>query len=305
VPRILDAFLEAVVYLYPSTPAARDGEQVGGTGFLIAYKSDVDERTGAVYAVTNSHVIREGGSPVIRINLRAGGFDTVPLEPDDWHHHPDGDDIAVVDLGSLDFETYHYSLLDWKDMALTQERVNRHNIGPGDEVCFVGRFKQFEGRARNLPTARFGNIAMMPIEPVRNERGIDQEAFLVEARSLSGFSGSPVFVIIPPLSFRGSQAAPGLRPELHMFVLGVDWGHHHDRGRVLDQSGDSLPEGWFVSLNSGIMTVVPAWRITAMLEAGELADTRRKRDERWVAEHKKTSNLLSDNASPGSDTNTF
>jgi hypothetical protein len=52
--------------------------------------------------------------------------------------------------------------------------------------------KFHEGRQKNSPTARFGNIAQMPNEPVIIKR-FEQECFLVEARSIGGYSGSPVF----------------------------------------------------------------------------------------------------------------
>lgn len=53
-------------------------------------------------------------------------------------------------------------------------------------MFFLGRFVTHDGKQRNLPTVRFGNLATMPWEPVLTERGLRQESFLVEARSLSG-----------------------------------------------------------------------------------------------------------------------
>ena len=45
---------------------------------------------------------------------------------------------------------------------------------------------------------------MMPGELVKDGRGLLVEAFLVEMRSISGFSGSPVFVVMPGGSDRGN-----------------------------------------------------------------------------------------------------
>jgi hypothetical protein len=104
------------------------------------------------------------------------------------------------------------------------------NVGPGDEVYFMGRFIAHDGKQRNTPIVRFGSIAMMPREPVhQTQRAFDQESFLIEARSLSGFSGSPVMLYIPPFShrFRAGKYAwdeKGLAPTTTMLLLGLDWG---------------------------------------------------------------------------------
>jgi hypothetical protein len=53
-------------------------------------------------------------------------------------------------------------------------------------VFMVGRVITHEGKQKNLPSARFGNITMMPVEPLRHMRGINQESFVVEMRSIGG-----------------------------------------------------------------------------------------------------------------------
>jgi hypothetical protein len=95
VPRIADWLLDCVVYLYPSAQDADAGEAAGGTGFLAFVRSEVNQDYGVAYCVTNSHVIQEASSPVIRLNTKDGGRDVLALEQDDWIHHPDGDDLAV------------------------------------------------------------------------------------------------------------------------------------------------------------------------------------------------------------------
>ena len=58
-----------------------------------------------------------------------------------------------------------------------------------------------------------------------------QESFLVEARSLSGYSGSPVFVYEPgaeaviETSQDSTEASVDLIPMERMAMLGVGWGH--------------------------------------------------------------------------------
>lgn len=98
---------------------------------------------------------------------------------------------------------------------------------------------------------------MMAGEPVRHHRMYDVESFLVEARSLTGYSGSPVFCVIPPLSFRGKMDNPdGLFSPANVtsyFLLGIDWGHVEMKSPVRDAADRRLDSGEYVSLNSGIM----------------------------------------------------
>ena len=164
--------------------------------------------------------------------------------------------------------------------------LQRLDVGPGDEVFFVGRFVTHEGRTRNLPTARFGNIAMLPHEPVRNpESGIDQESFLVEARSVSGYSGSPVFVYIPPMALRPPQRI--LSNSSHgPFLLGVDWGHLGGKDLVRDRSGRPAEEGFHILQNAAMMTVVPAWRLQELLDTEEEVESRAEAARTWEAAHK-------------------
>jgi hypothetical protein len=106
-PRISDQLLECVIYLCPSAESAEAGEIYGGSGFLVSVPSENHEGWDILYAVTNSHVIREARSPIIRLNTQDGAKDTLPLGQDDWVHHQDGDDIAVCELDIYN-DTYRF-----------------------------------------------------------------------------------------------------------------------------------------------------------------------------------------------------
>jgi hypothetical protein len=71
-------------------------------------------------------------------------------------------------------------------------------VGPGDEVFMVGRFVSREGKEKNTPAVRFGSLAMVPRESFGEEQVSSGEHFLVNCRSIFGYSGSPVFVFIDP-----------------------------------------------------------------------------------------------------------
>src|SRR5260370_1057024 len=83
----------------------------------------------------------------------------------------------------------------------------------GGSGFLVGRFVNHEGRQKNSPSVRFGNLAMMPGEPVYHKHSESQgeESFLVDIRTISGYSGSPVFVMARTLDTFGTGGGLALR----------------------------------------------------------------------------------------------
>lgn len=77
-----------------------NGRVVAANGFIIGVPSKVDDHFMYLYAVTNRHVI-EGKhgvakpSPIIRVNMKAGGFKSIHKTVDDWKLHPDDEDLAM------------------------------------------------------------------------------------------------------------------------------------------------------------------------------------------------------------------
>jgi hypothetical protein len=162
----------------------------------------------------------------------------------------------------------------------------------------VGRFVNHEGRQRNTPTARFGNISMMPWEPVRNPLRGAQESFLVETRSLGGYSGSPVFLHILPYTARAGKEGyympeQGAGP----WLLGVDWGHLPITEEVkAKNSNTELDEDLIVESNSGQMGVVPAWKLRELLYKEEVAEMRKHWDDQIAKEQQNSSSVLDNRA---------
>ena len=275
-PRMNDEILECVMYLYPSIDDAREGVRAGGSGFFAAMQAgpQFTPRSQVVYAVTNSHVIREGKSPVVRVNTAAGEIEVLQFEQGDWVDHPNGDDVSVCML-PLPFGSQFKAKTILTDGFITREKMERYNIGPGDEVVMPGRFVSHEGKQRNLPSVRFGSIAQNPWEPIRNLRGLLQESFLAEIRSLPGYSGSPVFIYEPPFynKFVRTEKVP-------FSLLGIDWGHLPNWEPVYetdDSTGERMPiPGQFVKANTGMAGVVPAWKILELLECEDVVETRKQ-----------------------------
>lgn len=192
-PPIDQAFLDCSVYLYPSKEEAEAGERSGGSGFLVAVPVEGHDDWITLYVVTNRHVL-DGGALVIRLNKKDGGQPFFKkTQRGDWVDHPKGYDVAAYNL-DLEAGVVEFSSIFPSDF-ITHEIIADWDIRPGDEAFLVGRLLTPWGQQRNIPAVRFGNISMMadPNELAIGYKNVQQEAFLVECRSLSGFSGSPVF----------------------------------------------------------------------------------------------------------------
>jgi hypothetical protein len=250
VPLIPDILTQSVGFLYHSAEAAEQGEAAGGTAFVV---SVVARGEPSILVVTNIHVAGNGCTS-LRLNSSDAGFRV--LEVSDWTFHPDGDDIAVAGLELPSDVTT--SAIQWAEVAATQTRLNELNAGVGDEVVMIGRFVAHDGRVRNAALARFGNIAMMPGEPVTDGRGMKVEAFLVEMRSLSGFSGSPAFIYMGPGTYRGDGRMMPFYSET-IGLIGIDTGHKTMKLPIRDAGG--APTALTADQNTGVAIVAPVWKI--------------------------------------------
>lgn len=314
-PRIPENILECSVYFYPERTDAEQGVGNGGSGFLLGvpggYEEPVqpdsyEERTTLtirlgktprviwgpdreltdryhLYLVTNRHVA--SGVGYARITTANGGTTIVPLPKDGWIFHPDLDEIAVYPVNSR----YDYSRAVTFEILLTKQLVRELWVGPGDDVLMVGRFVNHEGRQRNLPSVRFGHIAIMPDEKerIRSHNGLLLEGYLVEASSFSGYSGSPVFLYTPPWelpNFLGHDPNPRSRmaeiDQGFLWLLGVNWGHLPITLDAVTSGGENMT----VELNAGMMCVVPAWKLLEVLNLPELQDQRAREREAWKSE---------------------
>ena len=273
-PRIADIFLECAVFLYPDDASARSSQDLGGSGFLIGkpFLASGEGQSG-LWVVSNRHVVEKGGL-TIRVNTHDGGFDTIDTTERDWFYHPDGDDLAVCPFFHRR-PAHKFSHMPL-DLLLTERTLSDYAIGPGDPAYVVGRFVNHEGRQQNTPTVRFGQIAQMPIEKLVYA-GQEQESFLVEIRSIGGYSGSPVFVYLDRSYYRpietgktedGKTFARGVF-ETGPWVLGVDWCMLPLWEPVCDDKGQELRNGWMVPGNTGMMGVIPAWRLRWLLTEHE------------------------------------
>jgi hypothetical protein len=314
VPRIIDTITGIAVYVYQDLEAAQNGEAYGGSGFLVDVPQETNASLHSYYAVTNKHVVQRAGTPVIRINRKSDdpAFECIPTQQAQWEFHSEGADVAAFLLKTES---------DWKELKINVVRLDQfvtpqlvvdEDIGIGDDTVMVGRFINHEGKQRNSPAVRFGNIAMMPTEKIVCDNAIDQEAFLVEVRSLPGYSGSAVLIYSPcatndmsqrrrgheriglPTPKKGDefkmpseQFFDGDRPK-GPFLLGIDFCHILRRSAVKHPESNST--GWFVEENTGMAGVIPAWKIADLLLKNErLMKQRREVSDRVNAQASRVS----------------
>jgi len=262
-PRIQDEVLRTAIYLYRNKVDAQTNAAAGGSGFLVGYVEEDGNTINHVYAVTNAHVIR-GGYTVIRLNTVSGTHDILELPQNAWVEHPDGDDIAVCCTSLSPTHDFKFVL---SDAFVTEDKLHRYNIGIGDEVFMVGRLIGHAGTKKNLPIARFGSVSSLPLEDLKNFCGKYRPHFLVEVRSVSGFSGSPVFVYDAPVP----PSLVDVRKErFSNMLLGIDSGH-------MPTSDNQM--------SAGIAGIVPAWKLLELLNRPEFKE-QRKRDEETLKEKK-------------------
>jgi hypothetical protein len=265
--RVPDEIQKCVVFV--GLPVRMRKDQVGigfkGTAFFVGVPSESIEGLDYVYLVTAKHVAKslEGKKFLVRINTRAGRAAVLMGEGTQWWYHPTDES---VDVGLITFAPppeYDYMRIQTSSF-LSDEVIRDTNIGPGDEVFITGLFAQLSGLERNLPIVRMGNIAMIPGESVTTSLG-DIEAYLVEARSIGGLSGSPAFV-----RETGAEGAGSF------YLLGLMHGHWDVPAKGRSGMGGMYSKG---AVNVGIAIVVPAKKILEVLNQPRLVEIRRADDK--------------------------
>ncbi len=307
-PRIQDTWTGIAVYIYDSLDAAREGDRFGGSGFIVTHPLGERSDWLAAYVVTNNHVVKDprrpwSTTPVIRLNRKDGMTECIPTREDQWKCHDHGDDVAVFSL-ETEWDALSVASVDVAQFV-TPELILAEDIGIGDDTVMVGRFINHEGKQKNAPSVRFGNIAMMHGERIESEQlGIAQESFLVETRSLPGYSGSAVLIYSPCATNDMSERRFGRKialPRLGIndpdfdftirqftaakgpYLLGIDWCHIHRQAMVLNRDGREIQEKWYVEENAGMAGVVPAWKIAEVLQYDEFVEARQQKTKELKA----------------------
>lgn len=245
-----------------------EGLALGGTVFFIGDPiKDTDRQV--LWVVTAAHVInRVRAKSVdqlvrIRLNKRTGGTGWMLTAASDWTVH-DTEDVAAlsIDWPRDEFEYIFFRLTDAN--TATDEVIEREAIGVGDEVFLTGLFANHPGLEQDIPIVRVGNIAAMPSEPISLKDWGKMVAYLVEARSVGGLSGSPVFVHHGIVKIQDGKLVTASSATGVFRLLGLMHGHF-DGGLVeADTPVNHIDRE---RVNMGIAVVVPIKRVLEVIRS--------------------------------------
>lgn len=260
--RVSDEMRNCVVFLYLKVKGQL---RPAGTAFFVF--RTIPGHPGRTLGVllTAHHVIRgitrasDDRKVVVRANGRGGGAQTFETSVDDWTQPDSSVDCAMLLwVPPPDAEVaFGGWVLD--DGVATDDVMRAEGIGIGEEVFMVGLFRNHLGRDRNEPILRVGNIAALPVDPISTKDYGAMRAILIEARSIGGLSGAPVFAHLGGVRVGGdgrvSMDDGKGRP---FFLLGLMHGHWD----ALDTEVDAqMLDPEIEKLNMGIGIVVPAEQI--------------------------------------------
>jgi hypothetical protein len=278
--RIPDFVLQCVGFVGEvehRTSSGVEGE-LHATGFFLSVPC---QRLCAshVYFVTAKHVaegLRERDIYFL-VNGKQGG--TISIEATNkWWFHPT-DSTADIALVQLDVNPLADIVSIAVQQLATPQSLAQMDIGIGDQVFATGLFSHAAGVTRNIPIVRHGNIAMMPGEQIQTDLGF-ADVYLVEARSMGGLSGSPVFVrptVYAKLTSRINQQVDFIGAGHGVTLLGLMHGHWDIRESELNKPSFSQDRKHGVNL--GIAIVVPAVKILETLNQQELVALRKQAEE--------------------------
>jgi len=306
-PRLNPRLSDCVFYLYGINPKTGKVEGPRGTGSIVGRPSDNDANH--LYGITNWHVAVDGGASIIRLNTNDGETRLLKYEPTDWQFIPGGDDIAAIDITDDVFKTDQVMFIGEKQF-IARETLQSFELGIGEDVFMIGLYADHHGGKRNIPCGRFGNLAMVANEraPVEQPNKLMHPSHLADMRSRTGFSGSPVFVYrIPEADFSrplypldsdvtyskysmflepssGPQGVTTIKDHF-LGLLGIHCGQKWEETKVskspsppCERRGDPIQEGDELYIPGAMNIVIPAWRVSELLNLDIFEMARQKRE---------------------------
>jgi hypothetical protein len=257
-----------------------------------------------VFVITAQHVVSglllANHEIWIRNNKKGGGTTESKIPADKWIYGVTSPDRLDTDVAACsvqitpDEDVMGVGLNGPQSMTITDEDIINHEIGIGDEVHIAGLFRSHFGRQNNVPIIRIGNIAMMGGEPVWTRYCGYVEAHLIEAMSIGGLSGSPVFVNLGPVRIKNSMVTQTAgRPYL---FFGMMHGHFDVKNLNEDVVSDDETTA-SKGLHTGIGVVIPARKIIETVFQQDQSEMRRK----LIESHRNESGAVADAVTERSD----
>jgi len=243
--------------------------RLAGSLFFLGKDKEGERLVTRMWAVTAKHVIddiRKKGvtETYLRLNTSSGEAKWFRAPLDRWFSHPSDAsiDVAIVEMGipdGTDHLVLPYSL------CATDAKIKENEVGLGDEVFITGLFKHHHGTKRNIPIVRVGNLACMTEEKITTNQFGEIDGYLIEARSIGGLSGSPVFLSLGSSRvIGGNMRISGGGPKF--LLLGLIHGHYDVEASDVDQLvDDATATNQYDRVNTGIAIVVPFNKIDAVI----------------------------------------
>jgi hypothetical protein len=184
-----------------------------------------------------------------------------------WGVHPTDRtaDVAIIQVRNP--ENGDIATIKADDLV-TPVDLEKEIVGVGDEVFITGLFTEAPGTNRNMPIVRHGNIAMLPDEQIQTDMGY-ADVHLVEARSIGGLSGSPVFVR-PSVELNVEEGR--LHASGPIRLLGLMQGHWDIKESEMNEP--SIVHNRKRGVNLGIGVVVPAIKILETINGPRIVEMR-------------------------------
>ncbi len=191
-----------------------------------------------------------------------------------------GQDVAACPFNAAAFQNEGLEpdivslRLNGKGSVIPTEEWSESKIGLGSDVAIVGLFRSHYGRERNVPIIRVGNIAALPGERVLTSVKTHVEAYLIEARSVAGLSGSPVLAIAGT-SWAIRSVAKREPAPMSSALLGLMHGHFDVQDVNEDVVTETANEAT-TGIHTGIGVVIPTQKIVETIEHPKPAKQRRE-----------------------------
>jgi hypothetical protein len=255
--QIVPEFIEAACFI--GLEVEGKGIQPRATGFYVIVPFKHNRKQGIGYLVTARHNIERSNGQQLYASINTGaiGGDRVanwlPINTERWFtDEADSVDVAIADWRPSDQHAGSYLGIladEFVDGPFDGEPL--FEIVEGMETATVGLFSYHAGEYRHTPIVRSGNIAAKPFDPIASQRG-PMKGYLIEARSVGGLSGSPVFV--GENKFIGFKRQP---------LLGLIHGHYDWKEELAAETRTTI--------HTGIAVVTPSSAILRILKSEDCA----------------------------------
>jgi hypothetical protein len=239
---------KSVAFIFAKDSAKRLIPQ--GTGFFVLLRDNKNsDTTNFGYLVTARSTIAKQNESFfdtvyIRINRKDGYSDTIaiPLVQNGiprYFLHPD----SAVDLAMVpafpDGNRYDF-LFTPVGMIAPIDFLKQESVAEGDEIFYTGLLDTHLGVFRNIPVVRFGKITQLSDEKYLTDKGYT-ELYLAEIEINDGTNGSPLYYYAPAVKEGEKNAIPA-----KLLLAGIISGNYGKK-------------------NSGLVSVVPAYKLSELL----------------------------------------